>query len=152
YPGRQQKYEDVARLADKVIAGHPGSSAARWATYYKAVARKELRNHAEALSLLAPLASDTSDEFLAASARLLTAQVHEAQGDPAGAWEICASLATSAPPMFPVDMVLANQARVLEAQGKSEEARDLYRRIMQEYPDSPYSREAGERTTPSTTI
>ena len=42
-----------------------------------------------------------------------------------------------------------NQARLLEGQGKTDEARDIYRRLAQEYPDSPFAREASERSTPS---
>jgi tetratricopeptide (TPR) repeat protein len=149
YPTRRQKYEDVERLASEVLSAYPSSKSAKWATYYKAVAQKELGNYPEALHTLEPLAADTADDFLSASSKFMQAQVHEAQGDAAGALEIYASLAATASERFPADMVLMNQARVLEGQGKIDEAREIYRRIMQEYPDSPFTREATERANPA---
>ena len=149
YATRRQKYEDVTRLAGVVLSEHPGSTAARWASYYEAVAQKDLGNYPDALQALAPLAADTEDDFLFASAKFMQAQIHEAQGDAAGALEIYTSLAASTPPRFPADMVLMSQARVLEGQGKVDEARQIYRRLLQEYPDSPYTREASERSNPT---
>lgn len=148
FPTRRAKFEDVARLADVVLRDHPGSNAAKWATYFKAVAQKELGDYPAALQTLMPLAADTEDDFLSSAAKLVQAQVHEGQGDAAGALEIYATLASTASARFPADMVLMNQARVLEGQGKIDEARDIYRRLMQEYPDSPYTRGAAERVNP----
>jgi len=149
YATRRQKYEDVEKLAGEVLSGYPSSKAAKWAAYYKAVAQKELGNYPEALHTLEPLAADTSDDFLSATSKFMQAQVHEAQGDAAGALEIYASLAATASERFPADMVLMNQARVLEGQGKLDQARDIYRRVMQEYPDSPFVREATQRVNPA---
>lgn len=148
YLTRQQKYEEIVRLAGVVIADHPSSEAAGWAAYFKAVGQKELGDLSGAAETLSKL-STGADEFLGASAKFLQAQVREAQGDAAGALEIYAALAGSAPARFPAEMALMGQARVLEAQGKTEEAREIYRRITQEFPDSPFSRDASERLSPT---
>ena len=148
YATRRQKFEEVSRLAGVVVTEHPSSGASKWATYYKAFALKELGSYPEALQTITPLTSD-SEEFVASSAKYLQAQIHEAQGDAAGALEIYANLAAAAPPRFPTDMVLMSQARVLEGQGKLDEAREIYRRVIQEFPDSPYTREASERSSPT---
>ena len=95
-----------------------------------------------------PLVS-TDDEFLSSSARFLQAQIHEAQGDAAGALELYAGLVNNSPARFPIEMAMMRQARLLEGQGKIEEAREIYRRVTQEYPDSPYSRDASQRLAPT---
>lgn len=148
YATRRQKFEAVIRLADVVIADHPSSSGAKWATYYKAVGQKEVGDLAGALQTLGQIASDP-DQFLSSSARFQQAQVHEAQGDAAGALEIYAGLVTSSPAQFPIEMAMMGQARLLEGQGKIDEAREIYRRVTEEYPDSPYSREASQRLSPA---
>lgn len=148
YATRRQKYDEVARLAGVVLTEHPSSTASKWASYYKAFAQKELGDYPGALQTVGALALD-QEEFLASSAKFLQGQIHEAQGDTAGALEIYTSLAASAPQRFPVDMALMSQARILEAQGKSEEARDVYRRVIQEFPDSPFAREASQKANPA---
>jgi len=142
YLSSEQKYQEVLRRADVVLAEYPSSTAAGWATYWKAYALNELSRREEALAALEPLAGGSSDPFLSASARMLQARVHEAEGDLASALDIYASLAASAPPRFPAELCLMSQARILEAQGRNEEATQMYRRVTQEYPDSPFAREA----------
>lgn len=148
YGTKRQKFEEVVRLSGIVIADHPGSVAAKWATYYRAVGQKELGDHVGALETIGPLVS-ADDEFLSSSARFLQAQIHEAQGDAAGALELYTGLVNSSPARFPIEMALMRQARLLEKQGKIEEAREIYRRVTQEYPDSPYSRDASQRLAPT---
>ena len=147
YATRRQKYEEVARLSGIVRNDHPSSTAAKWAAYYTAVARKELGDHAGALEALTPIAAG-SDDLLSCSAKYLVGQVKEASGDLAGALEAYARLVESAPAGFPVEMAMMSQARILEGQGKTEEAREIYRRITQEHPDSPFSRDASQRLSP----
>lgn len=148
YATRRQKYEDVARLAQTVITEHPSSAAARWAAYYVAVSRRELGDHAGALDALAPIASG-KDDLLSCSAKFLQGQVKEASGDLSGALAAYASLVEAAPTGFPIEMAMMSQARILEGQGKSEEAKDIYRKITQEHPDSPFSRDATQRLSPT---
>jgi tetratricopeptide (TPR) repeat protein len=149
YATPQARAEEILRRADVLIADHPSSRQARWASFWKAVAQKDLGRYDEALSGLTPLAGLTDEPFLSALARMQQAQVSEKKGDLAAAAESYASLASSAPARFPAEMALMNQARLLEAQGKGEEARAIYRRITQEYPDSPYASAAGRHLTPS---
>ena len=145
YTTPKQKYEEVVRLADVVLTQYPSSSAARWATYYKALAQKELGAYQDALTVVEPLTTLQGEEFLACSARMLKGQIQEAHGDLAAAAETYANLAASAPERFPVDVVLASQARVLEAKGDTEGAAQIHRRLMQEFPNSPF---AGQNVRP----
>ena len=149
YASSRQKYEEIMRLASAVIDEYPSSTAAKWATYWKAVGEKELGQHQAALATLAPLAAQQQEEFLSASARVMQAMVQEASGDLPAAVQTYAALADSAPKRFPVELALMSQARLLEAQGKSEEALAVYRRITQEHPESPLAREAGLRLAPN---
>jgi len=144
YMSKDQKYQEVIRRAEGVMAEYPSSKAARWAAYWKAYSLQEMGRSDDALSTVEPLVDDTSDPFLSASARLLKARAQEAQGDLAAALDTYAALAASAPPQFPVELCLMSQARILTAQGKSEEATQMYRRVTQEYPDSPFAREASQ--------
>ncbi len=144
YMSKEQKYQEVIRRAEGVMAEYPSSKASRWAAYWKAYALHELGKPSDAMTTLEPVVSDTSDPFLSASARLLQARIQEAQGDLGAALDTYAALAASAPPQFPVELCLMSQARILKAQGKSEEATQMYRRVTQEYPDSPFAREASQ--------
>ncbi len=148
YATRQQRFQEVLRLADQVLLDHPSSDAARWASYYKAVALKELGSHDDALREVMPLTGSTQDEFVSASARVLQAQIQEAKGDLAGAAEAYGTLAASAPTRFPIDLALINQARLLEAQGRKEEAQEVYRRVSQDFPESPFAGEASRHLQP----
>ena len=148
YATRHERFQDVLRLADQVLTDHPSSRAARWASYYKAVALKELGSHDDALKEVMSLTGSTQDEFVSASARVLQAQIQEAKGDLAGAAEVYANLAASAPTRFPIDFALINQARLLDAQGRKEEALEVYRRVSQDFPESPFAGEASRHLQP----
>ena len=147
YATRRQKYEEVGRLAQIVIDQHPSSNGAKWAAYYLAVSRKELGDHTGALAALDPIASGGAD-LLASSARFMQGQVKEAAGDLPGALESYKGLVDAAPEGFPVEMAMMSQARILEGQGKAEEAKEIYKRITQEHPDSPFSRDASQKLSP----
>jgi len=148
YATRRQRFEEVLRLSDQVLTDHPSSHAARWASYYKAVALKELGSHDDALSEVMPLTDATQEEFMSASARVLQAQIQEAKGDLAGAAEVYAGLAALAPTHFPIEFALINQARLLDAQGRKEEALEIYRRVSQDFPESPFAGEASRHLQP----
>lgn len=148
YASDRQRSEDVVRLADIVLQDHPSSTAASWASYYKAVGQKDLGDYAGARATVEPLASSTTDEFLSAAARLLQAQIHEASGEIDQAIDAYAKLAASAPPRFPAELALMGQARLLEQSGRKEDAAAIYRRISEQYPDSPLGREAAGRLAP----
>lgn len=148
YATRREKYEAVVQLCQAVVTEYPSSAAAKWAGYYTAVARKELGDNPGALEALAPIASG-SDDLLSSSAKYLQGQVKESSGDLAGALEAYTSLITTAPAGFPVEMVMMSQARILDGQGKAEEAKEIYKKITEEHPDSPFSREASEHLSPA---
>src|SRR5262245_22961602 len=149
FTSTQSRAQEVLQRAESLLAAHPSSRQARWAAYWKAVALKDLGRHDEALATLSPLTTLSDEPFLSALSRMQSAQVSEAKGDLAAAAESYASLAASAPPRFPAEMALMNQARLLDAQGKTEEARAIYRRVAQEYPESPYASDAAKRITPA---
>ena len=149
YPTTQARADEMLRRADALIAAHPSSRQARWGSYWKAVAQKDLGRYDEAMAGLSSLASLTDEPFLSSLARMQQAQVSEMKGDLAAAADTYAALASSAPSHFPSEIALMNQARLLEAQGKAEEAKAVYRRVQQEYPDSPYSGAAGKRLAPT---
>jgi len=141
--------QEVLTRAEALLTEHPSSRQAHWAAYWKGVAQKDLGRFDEALATLDPLATLGDEPFLSALARMQRAQVSEVKGDLAAAAESYASLAASAPARFPVEIALMNQARLLEAQGKPDEAKAIYRRVTQEYPESPYASDAARRSAPT---
>ncbi|MGH9867614.1 MAG: tetratricopeptide repeat protein [Candidatus Polarisedimenticolia bacterium] len=141
--------QEVLQRAEALLSSHPSSRQAHWATYWKGVAQKDLGRFDEAQATLDPLTTLDDEPFLSALARMQRAQVSEAKGDLAAAAESYASLAASAPARFPAEIALMNQARVLDAQGKAEEAKAIYRRVTQEYPESPYASDAARRIAPT---
>jgi len=148
FPDEQQKFREVVRLADGVLADFPGSDTARWATYWKADGLRHLGDTDGALALLAPLAVDQPSDLLQAACLIMQAQIHEQKGQREEALEIYMKLASASPDRFPPDMALMNQARLLEDMGRKDEAIEVYRRITQEYPDSPYAVESRLKIAP----
>lgn len=145
YTSEKQKYEDVARLAERVLSQYPSSQAARWAIYWKALAEHKLGSEDAALQTITRLSEQTTEGFLHTAALLLEAQIQEARGEPGTAAQIYARVADEAPEQFPVEVALMGQARMLEEQGQHEQALDIYRRLTQEYPESPFAGEASAK-------
>jgi predicted negative regulator of RcsB-dependent stress response len=124
--GEKVDMEKVKRVASKYSGLPAGRSAQALLTIQEGKAPKET---AAALEDLIPKVKDaTFKGVLIFNAVLLTAE----GGDPAGSLKMLETYKDQ----VPGEMALLLQGRVLEIQGKNDEARALYNRMMKEYPES----------------
>ncbi len=145
YRSEEEKYREVARLADRVVEDHPSTASADWALYWKSIALEKIADHAGALAAIEPLLKSPDTGRLYPAAMLQKARVLESRGDLAGAADACEALIASGREDFPLEIVLMQQARLLEKAGRSDDAKAVYRRITTEFPESPFVQEAASR-------
>jgi TolA-binding protein len=133
------------KLFKDVQANHPGSDASDIAGFYigrMAAARGDVPT---ARKNLEEFIDDHGSHFLAGGARYSLYQLRIDNGEANQVvTELNAELA-KAEPALPGDAILNLLAHAYELQGNGAKARETYRRITTEYPDSPYTLEAQRR-------
>lgn len=140
-----EKFKKAAAAMDGVerrFASHPVGRRAR---YFAALARAESGDVAEARKLLEPMAAPGGDPLLTALARLALAGLLRKAGEPGKAAEEYRKLATDPGWPLPKDHALMQLAESLEEARRAAEARDAYKRVVDEFPSSIYASEARRR-------
>jgi len=145
YPTEQAKFDEVLRLSGVLQESFPSTHAARWSAYWEAFGQMELGRHQEALDALAAFDGPHERDFIYWSAQFLKARVQEATGDADAAAGTYLTIADAAPETFPAEMALINRARLLDGEGRSDEALEAYKRVARDYPDSPYAVSAASK-------
>jgi TolA-binding protein len=128
-----------------VMAKHEGTDAASVASLY--VARIDAANGKadEARTLLKNFIDKHSDSVLVGSARFSLYQLRMENGETAQViTELNAELAKDEP-ILPADSLLVLLAHGYDVQNEGEKAREAYRRVITEHPDSPFVLEAQRR-------
>jgi TolA-binding protein len=155
-PNPQAKFKseaDRTTAAEKqfkdVKANYGGSDAADVAGIYLArigVARGDI---AGARALLQGFINDHPKHLLAGSARYSLYQLRIQAGEAQQvSQELTAELAKK-DPVLPGDTLLVLLANSYDAQGNEQKSRDAYRRIVTEFPDSPFALDAQRRVGPA---
>ena len=139
---------DEARLAkakeklDEVGGGTPGELA----KLYEADMAIQSGDTAPARQIWDSFLGSHSDHVMALSVRLNLLALDRAEGKAEDvANELQAEL-DSVEKNLPEDVLLFELAQTRDVLGQSEEARELYQRLVDEYPQSPYSAEARRNT------
>lgn len=128
-----------------IMSQHSGTDASSVASLY--VARIDAGNGKadSARALLTEFVDDHPDSLLVGSARFSLYQLRlEGSEAPQVITELNAELAKDEP-VLPADSLLALLGHAYDVQNESEKARDTYRRIITEHPDSPFVLEAQRR-------
>ena len=139
------------KLFAQVRSSHPSTDAADVASLYLARIPASRGDVAGARKLLEDFVDDQPRQFLVGPARYSLFQLRVDNGEAQQViTEINAELAKPEP-ILPGDSLLVLLARAYEAQTNDDKAREAYRRIITEFPDSPFALEAQRRagTTPS---
>jgi len=146
---REEKYRKALAEFDGVARRYGSSTEGREARYYATLCRVELGelDQAEAdLRALAQASGGASAELIRELARLALAETLRRQGQPGEAvTEYEKALAVPSPPI-PTDHVLFEMAGALEEAGQLEQAAKVYRRVVDEHPDSRYATDARTRS------
>ena len=144
FASETEKQQAIEKALAEVREQHPGSDVARSALLPLADARFKLGKFDEALAAydeyLGAAGKDDPMRFLALEGR---ATALEAKGDATAAVAAWDRMKEEAPDF--ADRALFGKARLLEQQGKWDEARKLYEQIKSEYGQSPVNRFASER-------
>jgi TolA-binding protein len=149
-PGAKYKTEaERTAAAEKgfrdVQTRFSGSDAADVATLYLARISGTKGDVAGARTGLQKFIKDNPKSVLVGGARYSLYQLRIDAGEaPQVTQELQAEVAKS-DPVLPADSLLALLARAYEVQGNADKSKETYRRIVTEFPDSPYALDAQRR-------
>lgn len=102
-------------------------------------------DQAQAIKLLGEITSRRTGDPVVRLAMLDLIRLRLAKGEGLQLVAELEGMASGKDPRLPRDAALFQLARVWEGQGKPEEASKLYRKLVEEFPDSPYRSEAQQR-------
>lgn len=138
-----QKLAKAQPMFAAVSSKYSGTEAADVAELYLARVAASRGDFAAAKTKLQGFVSKHPDHLLAGGAQLSLYEM-QLQG-PAGPKEVIAAVEkelAKSDTVLPKDALLALLARAYEASGSQDKARDVYQRIVNEFPDSPYTIDA----------
>jgi len=115
---------------------------ARVATLFLARIAADRGDQAQAIKLLGEITSRRSGDPVVRLAMLDLIRLRLAKGEGMQLVPELEGMASGKDPRLPRDAALFQLARVWEREGKPEEASKLYRKLVEEFPDSPYRSEA----------
>ncbi|HXH37536.1 MAG TPA: tetratricopeptide repeat protein [Thermoanaerobaculia bacterium] len=132
-----------------VETGYGGTDAAGVASLYLARMDGDKGDVASAKARLQKFVSDNSKQVLATGALYSLYRLRIDNGEaPKVTQELQAEIAKSEPTL-PPDALLTLLAHAWDVQGNADKTKETYRRIVTEFPDSPYALEAQRRIGPA---
>jgi TolA-binding protein len=133
----------------QVEASHGGTDAADVASLYLARIAADKGDIASARTRLQKFVNDHPKHLLVAGARYSLYRLRIDSGEaPQVAQELQAEIGKSEPSL-PADSLLALLGHAWDVQGNSQKSKETYRRIVTEFPDSPYAIEAQRKAGPA---
>jgi TolA-binding protein len=126
-----------------------GTDAADLADVYLARLAAGRGDTAGARKLLEGFISDHPKSVLVGPARYSLYQIRIENGEAQQVITELESEMKKESPGLPSDTILALEAHAYEAQGKSDKSKELYRRLITEFPDSSYAIDAQRRVGPA---
>jgi hypothetical protein len=142
FPDAASRTAKAKELLERLRDEHGSSAAAAVATIYLGAMAQEAGDAAGARALWQEFLDDHDDHMLAAGVRVSLIELDRAEGK---SQEVAARLRgelESEDKPLPEDVLLYELARTLEQLAKPAEAREIYQRLGDEYPDSPYAGQA----------
>lgn len=118
---------------------------ARMAELFLARIAADRGDQAQAIKLLEGITSRRTDDPVVRLAMLDLVRLRVAKGEGVQLVAALEGMASGKDPRLPRDAALFQLARVWEREGKAEEASRLYRKLVEDFPDSPYRSEAQQR-------
>jgi tetratricopeptide (TPR) repeat protein len=146
YATAAERYRQAAQELAEVHRKYGSQPAGRRARYYEGLSRVELGQYDEAQKALAEVAAVRDAKELApALARLQLAELELRRGKVDEALKLYQQMADDASFTLPRDHVLMALSSTLEQAHRIPEAREAYRRLADEFPDSVYASEARQK-------
>ncbi len=149
YKTADERTAAAETLFKGVDDGYGGTSASDVASLYLAGIAANKGDLVSAKTRLQKFVSDNPKQVLVAGARYSLYRLRIDNGEaPQVAQELQAEISKSEPNL-PPDSLLALLAHSWDVQGNAEKTKETYRRIVTEFPDSPYALEAQRRIGPA---
>jgi TolA-binding protein len=153
-PGAKYKTEPERNAAaqsqfQQVETKFSGTDAADVAKLYLARLDAGRGDVNDARKLLEQFIGDHPKHVLVGSARFSLFQLRIENGEASKVASELQAEITKPDPILPADTLLVLLAHAYDAQGNGNKSRDTYRRIVTEFPDSPYAVEAQRRVGPA---
>ncbi len=141
-----ERYRQAAQEFAEVYRRYGSSSAGRRARYYEGLSRLQLGQYDEAQKALSEVAAVRDNKALTPElARLELADLERRRGKVDEALRLYRQMADDASLTLPRDHVLMALSSALEDAHRLPEARETYRRLADEFPESVYAAEARRR-------
>jgi TolA-binding protein len=147
FPTEQARAEATLAAFQRVAAEFPSTEAGVAARYHVAGELMSLGRFAEAVQAFEDVVSRAGASIYRPMARLGLAEAKAAAGQYDEAIKAFTDLSAERDSALPVDGVLMQLGRVSLKAGKTDEARAAFRRVVDEFPESPYAADAGQRLT-----
>jgi tetratricopeptide (TPR) repeat protein len=141
----EDKYKTAAAAFEGVERRYGSMPLGPRAKYYAALARIELEQYAEAEKTLRELQARGTGDLVPDLARVALAGLYRRSGETDQAVEAYRSIISSPATSVPRDYALQCLAGTLEDAARYEEARAVYRELVEEYPASVYAAQARAR-------
>ncbi len=148
FPTEQARAEATLAAFEKVAAEFPSTEAGLAAQYHAAAELMSLGRYADAARAFEDVVARAGRSSLyGPMARLGLAEAKAAAGNHDDAIRAFTDLSAESDSELPIDGVLMQLGQVCLRAGKTDEARAAFRRVVDEFPDSPYVGDAERRLT-----
>lgn len=145
YPNETARAEAAIAAFQQLIDAYPSHEGGTAARYHRASVLLTLDRAADAEKGFADAIAHGGSSIYAEMARMGRAQALAAQKKFDDAIRELTDLSGRRDGALPIDGVLMELARVNRKAGKPQEARAAFRRVVDEFPDSPYANEARQQ-------
>ena len=147
YPSEKARYEAALKAFEDVANAYGSSPSGIAARYHSAETLYSLGRVNEAHQAYQTVVDKGGSSIYASMAKLGLATAMLAEGQNDQAVKTYEDLAAVRNGVVPVDGVLMQLAKAYEKIGKKSEARTTYKRVVDEFPDSPYVQSARQQMT-----
>lgn len=147
YPSEKARYEAALKAFQDVANAYGSSTSGIAARYHSAETLFSLGRFAEAHQAYQQTIDKGGSSIYGSMAKLGLATTMLAEGQKDQAIKAYEDLAAVRDGVVPVDGVLMQLAKAYETLGKKAEARTTYKRVVDEFPDSPYAQSARQQMT-----
>jgi predicted negative regulator of RcsB-dependent stress response len=142
FPTEREKYEATAAKFKAVADQYPSSDAGLFARYREAATQMALGNTKEAAAAYQQVIDRARTGLYGQMAQLGLAEVQAREGQFDSAINTYKGLADNKDGPLPVDGILMQLGRTYLEAGKSTEAQQTFNRVVEEFPESPFSGDA----------
>jgi TolA-binding protein len=142
FPTDREKYEATAAKFKAVADQYPSSDAGLFARYREGATQMALGNTKEAAAAYQQVIDRAGSKLYGQMARLGLAEVQAREGQYDSAISTYRGLADNKDGPLPVDGILMQLGRTYLEAGKATEAQQTFNRVVEEFPESPFSGDA----------